>query len=206
MFDVFDIDNDAFCTVLEYSQGNDLDFYLKQNKTVPERDAKSIICQVVSALRYLNERKPPVIHYDLKPGNILLGHGDLSGEIKVTDFGLSKLMTEDKYSAESGMDLTSQGAGTYWYLPPECFETGRNPPKISAKVDVWSVGVIFYQCLFGKKPFGHNMSQADILHNNTILMAKLITFPNYPKVRQRRSGCVLEFVGKGHKVWGNAQA
>lgn len=60
-------------------------------------------------------------------------------------------MTEDKYNPETGMDLTSQGAGTYWYLPPECFETGREPPKISSKVDIWSVGVIFFQCLFGKK-------------------------------------------------------
>jgi serine/threonine protein kinase len=37
------------------------------------------------------------------------------------------------------------------YLPPECFEVGKNPPKISSKVDVWSVGVIFYQCLYGRK-------------------------------------------------------
>ena len=35
---------------------------------------------------------------------------------------------------DSGMELTSQGAGTYWYLPPECFETGPAPPKISSKV------------------------------------------------------------------------
>ena len=45
-------------------------------------------------------------------------------------------MDEDNYSADSGMDLTSQGAGTYWYLPPECFVVGKNPPKISSKVDV----------------------------------------------------------------------
>jgi len=41
----------------------------------------------------------------------------------------------------------------YRYLPPECFVIGKNPPKISSKVDVWSVGVIFYQCLYGKKVF-----------------------------------------------------
>lgn len=40
---------------------------------------------------------------------------------------------------------------TFRYLPPECFVIGKNPPKISSKVDVWSVGVIFYQCLYGKK-------------------------------------------------------
>ena len=57
-----------FCTVLEYSKGNDLDFYLKQNKCIPEKEARSIMCQTVSALKYLNEIKPAVIHYDLKPG------------------------------------------------------------------------------------------------------------------------------------------
>lgn len=37
------------------------------------------------------------------------------------------------------------------YLPPECFVVGKEPPKISNKVDVWSVGVIFFQCLYGRK-------------------------------------------------------
>uniref|UniRef100_A0A1I8HVM1 Protein kinase domain-containing protein n=1 Tax=Macrostomum lignano TaxID=282301 RepID=A0A1I8HVM1_9PLAT len=177
VYDVFDIDSDCFCTVLEYSKGCDLDFYLKQNKSLPEREARNVICQVVSALKYLNQRRPPVIHYDLKPGNILLGEGDSVADIKLTDFGLSKVMTEDKFQADSGMDLTSQGAGTYWYLPPECFETGPEAPKISSKVDVWSVGVIFYQCLYGQKPFGNNMTQADILRNHTILKALKIDFP-----------------------------
>lgn len=70
--------------------------------------------QVVSALKYLNEIKPPVIHYDLKPGNILLTEGNVCGEIKITDFGLSKVMDEENYNPDHGMDLTSQGAGTYW--------------------------------------------------------------------------------------------
>jgi serine/threonine protein kinase len=42
-----------------------------QHKTIPEREARSIVMQVVSALKYLNEIKPPVIHYDLKPGEVL---------------------------------------------------------------------------------------------------------------------------------------
>ena len=47
-------------------------------------------------------------------GNILLGSGSACGEIKITDFGLSKIM-DDSYNPEDGMDLTSQGAGTYWW-------------------------------------------------------------------------------------------
>ena len=60
-----------FCTVLEYCEGNDLDFFLKQHKTIPEKESRSIIMQTVNALRYLNLYiKPPVIHYDLKPGKV----------------------------------------------------------------------------------------------------------------------------------------
>lgn len=43
-------------------------FSVAQHKTIAEREARSIVMQVVSALKYLNEIKPPVIHYDLKPG------------------------------------------------------------------------------------------------------------------------------------------
>ncbi len=57
------------------------------------------------------------------------------GEVKITDFGLSKIMEEHT----DNMELTSQGAGTYWYLPPECFETPT--PRISSKA-----------CLFCSNP------------------------------------------------------
>lgn len=48
-------------------------------------------------------------------GNILLVDGTACGEIKITDFGLSKIMDDDSYGVD-GMDLTSQGAGTYWQV------------------------------------------------------------------------------------------
>ncbi|XP_012710532.2 serine/threonine-protein kinase tousled-like 2 isoform X2 [Fundulus heteroclitus] len=180
LYDYFSIDRDSFCTVLEYCGGNDLDFYLKQNKSMTEKEGRSIIMQLVNALKYLNQIRPPIIHYDLKPGNILLVNGTACGEIKITDFGLSKILDDD--SSADGVELTSQGAGTYWYLPPECFVVGKDPPKISNKVDVWSVGVIFYQILYGRKPFGHNQSQQDILQENTILKATEVQFPPKPVV------------------------
>lgn len=48
-------------------------------------------------------------------GNILLVNGTACGEIRITDFGLSKIMDDDSYNPAEGMELTSQGAGTYWY-------------------------------------------------------------------------------------------
>lgn len=180
LFDLFTIDNHSFCTVLEYCGGNDLDFYLKQNKQISEKEARSIIMQVTSALIYLAKRNNPIIHYDLKPANILLEHGTASGAIKITDFGLSKVM-ENSDDVDS-IELTSQFAGTYWYLPPETFVIGHSPPKIDTKVDVWSVGVILYQCIYGKRPFGHEQTQQKILEEKTIIKAKAPDFPQKPQV------------------------
>ncbi|EGT33534.1 CBN-TLK-1 protein [Caenorhabditis brenneri] len=179
-YDLLTIDNHSFCTVLEYVPGNDLDFYLKQNKSISEKEARSIIMQVVSALVYLNEKSTPIIHYDLKPANILLESGNTSGAIKITDFGLSKIMEGENDDHDLGIELTSQFAGTYWYLPPETFIVP--PPKITCKVDVWSIGVIFYQCIYGKKPFGNDLTQQKILEYNTIINAREVSFPSKPQV------------------------
>merc|ERR1711988_1113923 len=162
LFDTFEIDMNTFCTVMEYCEGHDLDHWLKDHKTISEKEARTVVMQTVSALKYLNQMEKPVIHYDLKPGNMLLC-ADCIGDVKITDFGLSKQL-DAMSSPNDGIDLTSQGAGTYWYLPPECFVRGIDgkPPRIDNKVDVWAIGVIFYQCLYGKKPFGHNMSQEAI--------------------------------------------
>jgi tousled-like kinase len=68
--------------------------------------------------------------------------------------------------------LTSQGVGTYWYLPPETFD--QYFPKVSSKVDVWSVGVIFYEMLYGVRPFGHGINQNTIYKEGIILKAQKV--------------------------------
>ena len=69
----------------------DLSRYLKENPQLPEKEARGIIIQVVSALHYLSQQKQRIIHYDLKPANILIVR---PGEVKITDFGLSKIMED----------------------------------------------------------------------------------------------------------------
>ena len=87
-----------------------------------------------------------MIHYDLKPANIFLHNGI----VKILDFGICKLMENPD---ESNIELTSVNVGTFWYLPPEVLDRSKTP-QISTKVDIWSAGVIFYELLFKKKPFG----------------------------------------------------
>lgn len=100
------------------------------------------------------------------------------GIIKISDFGLCKIMDENA----SKLELTSQGVGTYWYLPPECFQSPHENPLISPKVDIWSIGVIFYEMLFGCKPFGNQMTQEKILQEKIILKSNNVVFPNSPNV------------------------
>ncbi|KAI3450793.1 hypothetical protein Pfo_007458 [Paulownia fortunei] len=176
LWDIFEIDHNTFCTILEYCSGKDLDAVLKATPILPEREARIIIVQIFQGLVYLNKRSQKIIHYDLKPGNVLF---DDFGVAKVTDFGLSKIVEDDVGS--QGMELTSQGAGTYWYLPPECFELSKTP-LISSKVDVWSVGILLYQMLFGRRPFGHDQTQERILREDTIIKARKVEFPSRPSV------------------------
>lgn len=187
MFDVFELDHNSFCTILEYVHGQDLESYLSAMKTLSEKEAHSILVQLMSALKYMNELKDPIIHYDLKPANILY----YQGQIKLTDFGLSKISSSNDFDSRVGITgcreiaLTSQGAGTYWYLPPEVFASPASgePITISSKVDVWSVGCIFFELLYGFKPFGNTKSQQTILKESTILNeSHALDFPLKPVV------------------------
>ena len=67
------------------------------------------------------------------------------------------------------MALTSQGVGTYHYLPPETFASTN--PVLSNKVDIWSLGVIFYEMLYGSRPPTHQLSSREQL-----------AFPGEPEV------------------------
>lgn len=185
LFNIFEQDASTFVSVQELSEGTDLDTYLKRYGRMREPDARIIMIQLIAALRHLAELESPIIHYDLKPANIIFHSAFPSClDIKVTDFGLSKVIHQQAGSNDPTIELTSQGTGTYWYLPPECFEMGDAPPKISNKVDIWAAGIIFYQLLYGKRPFAEGVSQKLIWQNRMITNARKVEFPPEPKISE----------------------
>ena len=172
-FDTIEIDNNSFCTVLEYCSGPDLATYLQRNRFIQEKEARIIITQILEGLEYLNKLPNKIIHYDLKPENIIFNNM----EAKISDFGLAKIVE----SNTDKVQLTSQGVGTYWYLPPECFEE-KKKVNISSKVDIWSIGVILFEMFFRKKPFGQNYTQDKLLKERVMQNAKVVEIPNKPNI------------------------
>merc|ERR1712232_585877 len=114
----------------------------------------------------------------IKPGNIFYH----CGEVKIADFGLSKVVQDD--NDVRSIELTSHGAGTYWYLPPECIRTCPDEAtKISNKVDVWSTGVVFFEMLFKRRPFGHGQPQEALVRQAAVgTLTWEVNFPSAPKI------------------------
>ena len=166
-YDTIEINNNSFSSVLELCNGNDLGSYIKERKKLSEIEAKIITHQILDALCYLNTLNKKIVHYDLKPQNIIFN--DM--EVKLTDFGLAKIIEPE----ENEINLTSQGVGTYYYLPPECFDKGSNV-TITSKVDIWSLGIVLYEMIYGMKPFGNNYSQEKYVREKVYTNARELFF------------------------------
>jgi tousled-like kinase len=65
---------------------------------------------------------------------------------------------------------------------------------VSSKVDIWSIGVIFYEMLYGKRPFGHGFSQSKIISQGVILNATKVEFPNQSPKKYRISEEAKNFI------------
>jgi serine/threonine-protein kinase len=127
---------------LEYVEGRNLREYLFKKGPPDLLLALSIMRQVASALQRASELG--IIHRDIKPENILLTR---KGEVKVTDFGLSRCLIGDR----PALNLTQSGVtmGTPLYMSPEQVE-GR---PVDGRTDIYSFGVTCYQMLAGHPPF-----------------------------------------------------
>ncbi|CAD8073629.1 unnamed protein product [Paramecium sonneborni] len=181
LYDSVEIDSNTFCTILEYCNGSDLSYFMRKYSSIQEREAKLIIQQLLEAVKYIHMNK--IIHYDIKPQNILFNQN----EVKLCDFGLCKELEQEN----SQLEYSTQAVGTYWYLPPECFlQENKSRLIISNKVDIWSIGVIFFEMLYGMKPFGNGESQETILKQKIILKSESVTFPKKPAL----SNECIEFI------------
>jgi len=142
-------DGDVYYIAMEYIEGKTLHRVLREEATLSEPRASHIARQICRSLREAHEIG--VVHRDLKPGNILLtNRGDENDVVKVLDFGLVKDVTGD---AE---DLTQQGLfmGSPKYMAPEQITGG----EISARTDIYSLGVMLYEIMTGKVPFDRGAS------------------------------------------------
>lgn len=132
---------------MEYHNGGELYYHMKNKDVFTEKEAKFYISQVVLAIEFLHSKK--IIYRDLKPENIIL---DKYGYIKLTDFGLAK---DEIHSDTVAQTL----CGTSDYLAPEIVKG----EKYGKSVDVWCIGILLYEMLFGI---------VKIFLNNLILLNK----------------------------------
>ncbi|KAK8660642.1 hypothetical protein V6N13_051562 [Hibiscus sabdariffa] len=153
--------NGAISIILEYMDGGSLADFLKKVKSVPEPYLAAICKQVVKGLIYLHHEKH-IIHRDLKPSNLLVNH---RGEVKITDFGVSAIMTNT-----SG--LASSFVGTYNYMSPERI-VGSN---YGSKSDIWSLGLVLLECATGQFPYSPP-DQAEGWTNFFELMEQIVQQP-----------------------------
>lgn len=120
--------------VMDYIEGEDLRQRMERLNTIPEEDAILVGAAVCDALSHLHTRRPPVLHRDIKPGNIKITP---DGRVYLVDFGLAKLI--------QGSQTTTTGARamTPGYSPPEQYGTARTDPRS----DIYSLGATLYAAL-----------------------------------------------------------
>jgi len=129
--------------VMEYVEGRDLYDVMKERtaagKPFTPDEAAGIVIQAAKGL--VEAARIGVVHRDIKPPNLMVTN---DGLVKVADFGIVKVM------GEAVLTMTGQAVGTPSYVSPE---QGRGESDIDQRSDLYSLGVVFYELLTGKKPF-----------------------------------------------------
>ena len=126
--------------IMEYAENGDLNKLLETNINKKVYFKENILinwlCQICSALKYIHYKK--IIHRDIKPANIFMNN---LGQIKLGDFGISKNL--------KNLELASSFVGSAYYTAPEMIYE----EKYSYEIDIWALGVTFYELMNLKKPF-----------------------------------------------------
>jgi len=136
--DIIDTKNCLFI-VTELVTGGELFDKIVELGSYSEKDAAILVAKIVSAIDYLHSLG--IVHRDLKPENLLLKDAQTVHEVKLADFGLSKIVSQQV--------IMQTACGTPGYVAPEILQA-RGYDK---EVDLWSIGVITYILLCGFPPF-----------------------------------------------------
>ena len=123
--------------ITEFMQGGEMFFHLHRERKFSEEKTRFYVVEMVLAIEFLHKNK--MLYRDLKPENIMI---DSNGHIKLTDFGLSKMV---KKSKEKAFTI----CGTPQYLAPEIL----SDDGYDNSVDWWSLGCVMYEMLVGAAPF-----------------------------------------------------
>ena len=145
-----------FYFIYEYCNGGTLENLLSKEKKLSEPKALLIFRQLLEAFQILN--KYNIMHRDMKPDNIFFNNGI----IKLGDFGFCK-------NLNSAEDMAKTMLGSPIYMAPEVLKG----EIYSNKADIWSLGVVLYEMLFGHCPFQSN-SIANLIE---VLNTQNLSFP-----------------------------
>ncbi len=158
--------------VMDLLEGEDLGARLERQPKMALRRAAQILVPIIDALRVAHHSG--VVHRDLKPDNIVLHRrADGQFEPKLIDFGIAKVDAKVEESTDTNQ-LTQTGTmmGTPYYMAPEQVFGEKD---VDHRADIWSMGVILYECLAGRRPFeGDNFGQ----------LFKAITLSEVPKLSE----------------------
>jgi serine/threonine protein kinase len=150
---VYDFDRDGahVYLVMELLEGEPLDRILERhaNAGLPREQALRVIEAAGSALRHAHSRG--LVHSDFKPANVFVTR---SGDVKVIDFGIARIAKDSTQVGDAALtvfDAGRLGAWTNAYASPEQMLDGATP---DARDDVYALGLVAYEALVGKHPFG----------------------------------------------------
>ncbi|KAL4428764.1 hypothetical protein ABPG74_001278 [Tetrahymena malaccensis] len=145
----FLISDNNYYLILDYCNAGNLKQQIQKEKKFSENKAKLIMMQIMSGLREMNQRS--IVHRDIKPENILVAQTPQGLVYKLGDFGFAKIL--------NNQDMIKSQVGTPLYMDPQIL-LGK---PYDSKCDIWSVGIIFYELLYGCTPWPRVTSQYDLL-------------------------------------------
>ncbi|MFH2007793.1 MAG: protein kinase [bacterium] len=165
----FGLTDDGICyLVMELLSGENLSSMIQRFGHLGVEQAVAITIQVLSSLSAAHNKN--IVHRDLKPENVFIAQASLGEEaVKLLDFGISKYAPAEAENPR--LTRTGTVMGTPYYMSPEQAAGAKDVDK---RTDLWSVGVILYECLTGQLPY-----QGD--NYNEIIVA-IVTKPVRPPI------------------------